>query len=103
WTRIKRVGTSRKSLLQEELGYIDGGSQTLIDALVTAINHLGGEIRLGASVARIASDRGRVSGIEVDGTVRPFDAVICTVPTPFVSSLVQGLPAQSKAMYAALL
>src|SRR5262249_8723777 len=30
WTRIKRVGTSRKSLLQEELGYIEGGSQTLV-------------------------------------------------------------------------
>ena len=36
WTRIKRVGTSRKSLLQEELGYIEGGSQTLVNALVQA-------------------------------------------------------------------
>ena len=27
WTRIKRVGTSRRSLMQEELGYIDGGHQ----------------------------------------------------------------------------
>ena len=32
WTRIKRLGTSRRSLMQEELGYIDGGSQTLVDA-----------------------------------------------------------------------
>ena len=37
WTRIKRVGTSRRSIFQEELGYIEGGSQTLVDALVDAI------------------------------------------------------------------
>ena len=36
WTRIKRVGTSRRSLLQEELGYIEGGSETLVHALVRA-------------------------------------------------------------------
>ena len=34
WTRIKRVGISRKSLFQEELGYIEGGSEVLIEALV---------------------------------------------------------------------
>ena len=37
WTRIKRVGTSRRSLFQEELGYIEGGSETLVNALVQAI------------------------------------------------------------------
>ena len=30
WTRIRRVGRSRRSLLQEELGYIEGGSETLV-------------------------------------------------------------------------
>ena len=37
WTRLKRVGTSRRSLFQEELGYIEGGSETLVTALCTAI------------------------------------------------------------------
>src|SRR5579875_2960969 len=35
WTRIRRIGRSRKSLMQEELGYIEGGTLTLIDALIT--------------------------------------------------------------------
>ena len=35
WTRMRRVGRSRKSMMQEELGYIEGGSKTLVDALVT--------------------------------------------------------------------
>src|SRR6202012_4696575 len=42
WTRVKRVGTSRKSLFQEELGYIDGGSETLVRSLVKAIEKSGG-------------------------------------------------------------
>ena len=58
WTRIKRIGTSRRSLLQEELGYIDGGSETLVSALVAAIGRLGGEIRLGTPVTRIADAGG---------------------------------------------
>ena len=102
WTRIKRIGTSRKSLLQEELGYIDGGSETLISALVAGIGGLGGEIWLSTPVTRIADADGRVSGVECDGVVLPFDAVICTIPTPFVSTLVPGLPDASKAMYDAI-
>ncbi len=51
WTRIKRVGTSRASMFQEELGYIDGGSQTLVDALVEAIAKRGGSLKLGARVS----------------------------------------------------
>ena len=46
WTRVKRVGRSRKSLFHEELGYIEGGSQTLVNALCGAIESLGGQIRV---------------------------------------------------------
>src|SRR5581483_5317308 len=34
WQRIKRLGKSRRSLFQEELGYIEGGSEALIERLV---------------------------------------------------------------------
>src|SRR6185295_18209386 len=78
------------------------GSETLIEALVGAIGKIGGEIRLGAPVTQIASAEGHVTGVELEGSVQPFDAVICTVPTPFVSALVPGLPDASKAMYEAI-
>ena len=64
WTRIKRVGTSRRSLMQEELGYIDGGSETLVSALVAAIEAMGGEIRLGRAVEEVTVADGRVTGVE---------------------------------------
>jgi protoporphyrinogen oxidase len=42
WTRVKRIGRSRKSIFEEELGYIEGGSQTLEDRLVDRIEAMGG-------------------------------------------------------------
>lgn len=102
WTRIKRVGTSRRSLLQEELGYIQGGSGTLIAALVKAIEGRGGTIRLAAPVSEIVSRDGVVAGVRADGEIHPFDAVLSTMPTPFVSRMVTGFSAETKAAYDAI-
>ena len=102
WTRLKRVGTSRRSLFQEELGYIEGGSETLIRALEKAIRDLGGKICLGTGVKEITSVSGRATGIETDTGHQPADHVICTVPTPFVSKLVPSLPEDTKAQYDAI-
>jgi len=102
WTRIKRVGTSRRSLFQEELGYIDGGSETLVRALVRAIESAGGTIRLRSAVSRIDTSAGRVRGVVAGGETLSADAVICTVPTPYVAPLVPDLPAAERARYGAI-
>jgi protoporphyrinogen oxidase len=102
WTRFKRVGTSRKSLLQEELGYIEGGSGTLVNALVRAIKEKGGMLRLGARATRVETGSGRVVGVIADGEFFPADAVISTMPTPYASQLVPDLPAQERARYDAI-
>jgi protoporphyrinogen oxidase len=102
WTRIKRVGSSRKSLMQEELGYIDGGSQTLIDAMVQKIEAGGGRIHLKAPAQRVISEAGRVSAVETAAGRFPADHVISTMPTPGVSQLVPELPQEWKARYDAI-
>ncbi len=102
WTRIKRVGTSRKSLFQEELGYIEGGSETLVRALVAAIETLGGEVRLGAPVAEIVVENGAVAGVRSGGTVEPYDAALSTIPTPLVSKMIPGLPEAARKAYDAI-
>lgn len=102
WTRIKRVGTSRRSLLQEELGYIEGGSETLIGALVQAIEARGGKIHLGAPVEEIVSDRGVVKGVRIGGEIHSADAVISTMPTPLISKVVPGLSSDVAAKYDAI-
>jgi protoporphyrinogen oxidase len=102
WTRIKRVGRSRRSLFKEELGYVEGGTQTLVDALCRAIEKHGGAIRTSCGVQRVAVENGRVHGVETRAGFVPADAVICTVPTPLVSQIVPDLPADWKARYAAI-
>ena len=100
WTRIRRVGRSRRSLLQEELGYIEGGSETLVKALVGAIEARGGTIRLGEPATRVRTEDGRVTGVETArGGHHPADAVICTGPTPLVGRLVPDLPEAARAAY----
>src|SRR5581483_4935495 len=99
WTRIKRVGTSRKSLLQEELGYIEGGSQTLVQALTKAIAEKGGKLRLNVPVIRIEIKDKLAVGVIAGGEFFPADAVISTVPTPYVGKLVPDMPAEERARY----
>ncbi|WP_029350054.1 NAD(P)/FAD-dependent oxidoreductase [Bosea sp. 117] len=100
WTRIKRIGTSRRSLMQEELGYIDGGTLTLVEALSKAIRAKGGDIRLGAKVEEIVSEGGRVTGVKANGAFEPYDAVIATVPTPLIPKLVPGFSDAAREAYA---
>jgi len=102
WTRVKRTGRSRKSLFQEELGYIEGGSQTLVDALAAEIARLGGRIRLRTPAQEIVSHDGRVTGVRTAAGLLPAEAVISTMPTPFVSRLVPALPDDWKARYEAI-
>nr|WP_253201098.1 NAD(P)/FAD-dependent oxidoreductase [Sphingomonas quercus] len=102
WTRVKRIGRSRRSLFQEELGYIEGGSETLVKALCDRIEGLGGKIHLSAPATRVLSENGHVTGVETPGGVIAADAVISTVPTPLVADMVPDLPAEWKAKYAAI-
>jgi protoporphyrinogen oxidase len=102
WTRFKRVGTSRKSIFQEELGYIEGGSKTLVDALTRAIVQHGGVLRLNAAVTRVETENGRITGVTAGGEFIPADAVISTMPTPYVSRIVPDMPEGERARYDAI-
>lgn len=102
WTRVRRIGRSRRSLMQEELGHIEDGSQTLVDALMVAILAEGGEVHLGEPALRVETRDGHVHEVVTPTGRYPADAVISTVPTPLVSRLVPDLPEASKAAYDAI-
>jgi protoporphyrinogen oxidase len=99
WTRIRRIGRSRKSMMQEELGYIEGGSITLVNALMKAIEQNGGRVHLGEPALEIVSEAGRVTGVRSAKAFYAADAVLCTSPTPLVSALVPSLPEDWKDRY----
>jgi len=103
WTRIKRIGRSRRSIMQEELGYIEGGSQTLVDSLCSAILKAGGRIRLHCPAEKVLVEDGKVTGVATPEGVVRADAVISTVPTPLIAAMVPDLPADWKARYESIL
>lgn len=99
WTRVKRIGRSRRSMMREELGYIEGGSQTLVDALVCQIERMGGTIRLKCPAQRVVTENGQVTGVQTPDGFVPATHIICTAPTPLVPDLVPDLPEELKATY----
>jgi protoporphyrinogen oxidase len=101
-TRIKRIGNSRKSIFQEQLGYIDGGSETLVEAVAADIRHRQGRIHLNTRAERVVVDGGRVKAVQADGREYAADAVISTVPIPLVNHLIPDLPEDWKDKYAAI-
>jgi protoporphyrinogen oxidase len=101
-TRIRRIGNSRQSLMKEQLGYLDGGSETLVHALAADIKQRGGNLHLGAKVQEIVAEGGRVTGVRTAAGLNPADAVISTVPTPYVAGLVPAFTQATKDKYDAI-
>lgn len=93
WSRIRRIGRSRYSLFREKLGYLEGGSKTLLGGLQASIEAQGGVLRLKSPVNKVVMDQGRVVGVEVNGQLERFDKVISTIPLPYVPKLMPDLPA----------
>lgn len=87
WARTRRMGGTRDRSGREVMGWLEGGYQTLIDALEARIRMLGGEIRAGVAVEQIAGGREGATGIVVDGRYRPFDLVLCTLAPPMARRL----------------
>jgi protoporphyrinogen oxidase len=46
WSRIRRIGRSRYSLFKEKLGYLEGGSETLLQGMHQDIIKNGGEVHV---------------------------------------------------------
>jgi protoporphyrinogen oxidase len=91
-TRIKRIALSRKNLLQESLGYIEGGSDTLLTRLEEVIGQLGGRIHLRSGIEQVLVEDGKVNGIRVAGQAVDCDAVVSTAPLPYLPALVPDFP-----------
>lgn len=91
WSRIRRIGRSRYDLFREKLGYLEGGSTTLLKALKQAIEAHGGEIRLNTPVTKVLIQDGRVNGVQSASGLDSFDKVISTVPLPYIPRLMPDL------------
>jgi protoporphyrinogen oxidase len=92
WSRIRRIGRSRYDLFREKLGYLEGGSETLLQALRVDIEKNGGEIKLQSPAIKVLMDGGKVTGVETSAGVELVDTVISTIPLPYIPRLMPDLP-----------
>ncbi len=94
WSRIRRIGRSRYNLFKEKLGYLDGGSETLLQTMKVAIEQRGGEFHLKTPVEKVVIEDGVVKGVEYQGRFAAFDKVISTIPLPYIPRLIPDLPTE---------
>ena len=102
WARMRRQGTSRKNLMTEQLGYVTGGSDTWLNSVVNAIEQGGGVVRVNHRVEEVLVEGERARGVRCENGEFLHDAVISTVPLPFVPDMIPALPAAQRDAYAAI-
>jgi len=91
WARMVRLSRSRQSMWREELGYIEGGSQRVLEGLGRDLEKRGGQVRLKTPVEQILIEGGRVTGVRIAGETLPADIVISTVTTSRFRKMAAGL------------
>jgi len=83
WHRIHRVAKSKG-----RMGYLEGGTQLLIDTLLERLRGLGVTLHTGEPVTRILDSEGRVSGLSTaKQEAFACDQVISTVPLEVLAGL----------------
>jgi protoporphyrinogen oxidase len=87
WARTKRMSKTRDAGGHEVMGWLEGGYQTLIEALAAKIRELGGEVHPSTVVDEIRGTGAGVTGLVVEGVYRPFDHVLCTLAPPVARQL----------------
>lgn len=88
WARFHRIGKSRTRWTQrEKLGYLEGGMHTLVSRLAREIEARQGTIYTGAAVEKIVVEDGAVRGVTYNSRYVPADAVISTVPSVVLLTL----------------
>ena len=89
WSRIRRLGQSRRRL-KETLGFLSGGSQQLIDATADAIRAGGGEIQLNHPVKALRPLPAGGAVLSTPSGEQTFECVISTVPLPLMAPVLQA-------------
>jgi len=102
WARIRRVGRSRKSIFEEQMGYLEGGSETLLNALKEKLEQLDVTIHLNSPIEKVAHKDNKLQGLMLNGEFNAFDKVYSTVPLPFVTKIIDNLPEEHQKKYASI-
>jgi len=92
WHRIHRVASSRKNIFsKEKMGYFEGGSQTLINAVTQKIQKMGGIIHLNQKVEHIKKSNRGLKVYFDSKKHHEFDKIVLAVPLPVAAEIIKNL------------
>jgi len=103
WGKMRlRFGSRPKGMQKEQLGYMEGSFQLLIDELGKQIKDIGGEVYTNAPVERLIVEDGKAIGLKLQlpansttYNLQPttyFDTIIATAPSFAFTEMVPELP-----------
>jgi hypothetical protein len=93
WSRLVRMKSTRRGANQrEQAGHLIGGYSTLLSAMLSEIQHVGGRLHLSCPVAEIVIRGDRLMGLSVRGRLLPFSHVVTTMQGPISARLMPGAP-----------
>lgn len=94
WHRVHRVARSRRTPLhKEQLGYLEGGTDVLVDKIVAELQESNAALQAGQVVSRILIDRGRAVGLETTQGEKVYcDYVVSAIPLPIFLRITPDLP-----------
>lgn len=92
WSRIRRIGRSRESIFKEKLGYLKGGSNTLLTHMQNYIENNGGTLHLKSKIQKVNFQDNKVQSLKFNDKTEDFDKIISTIPLPLVAKMIPDLP-----------
>jgi protoporphyrinogen oxidase len=86
--RLRQRMSSRKKG-EEQLGYLNGSLQILLDALLSKLNEAGVQMICGESVEELIISNNEIKGVKTKGRTVYGDKVVLTIPSPFSAKLLE--------------
>ncbi len=83
----QRVQSRRRGV--EQLGYLKGSLQVLVDEIIGRLTDLGVDIRLGTPALSLVTEGNRIRGVATHGGGLFADQIVSTLPTEIASGLVR--------------
>lgn len=94
-TAFGRNGSGRHKTLVDQFAYPHGGTGMIYERMASFVKSQGGSVRLGSPVAGVVTEGQRVVGIaERDGSVRPCEKVVSTMPIDLLLATLPEAPAE---------
>ncbi len=89
WSRLKRMMGTRSGVTSKEMMcYLENGYYTLIEAIAKKCEALGVKFHLKTAIEEVVIEDNKATGVKIAGEFHPYDAVISTMASPILGSII---------------